>query len=196
MLICHSSRSLSFVRRIWSPFGLQCTRFSHTRNSSTTPSSDRPEPAEPKRDPQYELVYKFPYIVPVRVVSRLKIYQTAVTLAAVPFVHMAVQNGQIMPESATAATVAASMALATLYYISYITRRLVGLIAIDKSRCNVKVARMTFWGNHRDVTAPIDTIIPLSECRGSPTDIYTDLKTYDGNVNLYQIGRASYRERV
>ena len=56
----------------------------HTTQSSllhTTQSS----PRQPRQaDPDYEIIYRFPYITTVRLICRLKIYQTALTLAAVP----------------------------------------------------------------------------------------------------------------
>lgn len=134
---------------------------------------------------QYDLVYKFPYIVAVRVVSRFKILQTAFTSVAAPFAYIMAQNGQISHELGASCIVASMMALGTLYYISFITRRLIGLVGIDKSRENVKLARMTFWGNRKDLVIPLEAIVPLTESRTSSSDIYTDVKTYDDKVDLY-----------
>lgn len=134
---------------------------------------------------KYELVYEFPYIVHTRVAARLKIYQTAITLIAAPYVHIAAQQGHIPQELATSCTVASLLALGTLYYLSFITRRLVGLVGMDKDRKSVKLAHMTFWGNRKDLVVPLNTIVPFTEGNTSCQDLYMDLKTYDNSVHLY-----------
>lgn len=159
------------------------TRCQHhqRRCAAVTSKHIRNSPDEDK----FELVYKFPYLVPVRAISRFKIYQTAVTCAGIPFVQSLITSGAIAQSQGIIALVLASTALATLYYLSYITRKLVCIISVTEDMETVRLGRMTFWGNRRNITVPVEEIIPLAEGKNSPNDIYTDITTVDGSVNLY-----------
>lgn len=138
-----------------------------------------------RKTSDYQLVYKFPYIVHMRVAARLKIYQTGITLIAAPWAHVAAQQGHLPQELAYSCMVASVLALGTLYYVSFITRRLVGLVGVDKNKKSVKLAHMTFWGGRNDIVVPLGTIVPFTECDTSPRDLYMNLNTYDNNVHLF-----------
>ena len=143
----------------------------------------QPDTERPKED--YQLVYKFPYILPVRAISRFKIYQTAAMFAVLPMVSSAIESGQMLQNTASTMYIAAGVALGTLYYISNITRKLACIISIHNDMEHIRIGRMTFWGNRRNLIVPINQVVPLSEIGISPKDIYTDLRTYDGSVKLY-----------
>lgn len=160
-------------------------RMGHLRYASHIPVTRNSKTSTESQKVKLDLVYRFPYILPVRFVTRFKIYQTALTVAIVPMILKGVESGDVAVELANAVGVAAFMALGTLYYISNITRKLVCLIGIDKDKNNVQLSRMTFWGNRRDVIVPRENLIPLTELAGSYKDIYVDIKTYNNAVHLY-----------
>lgn len=153
-------------------------RFNTTVDTKSTPGLDT-------HDDAFEVVFKFPHIILIRALARFKIYQSAVMLSGVPLVHSAVKEGYLTSDSAFQIYLGAGAALGTLYCISNIVRKLVCLISIHNDMKHVRLARMTFWGNRRNVIVPIESIVPLSEVGRSSHDIYTDLKTYDGSVKLY-----------
>ena len=145
-----------------------------------------PKPKLPTLEDDFSLVYRFPHIATVRGLARLKLYTTAVMLLFLPPYHF------YAPVTSTAFAhdhrlLYAGMiaALINLYYIGNVTRKLVGVISIHEDGKHVRIGRLTFWGNRRNIIVPIDSIIPLSEGKRSIKDIYTDVKSYDGSVDLH-----------
>jgi len=150
---------------------------------SSTQGSDASTNNNP--EPNYQLVYRFPYIRPTRFLARLKIYQTLVTVACAPLIQAAVSRGELDSEVGTTVLTASCLALGTLYCLSNISRKLVCIISIDEEKQLVRLGRLTFWGNRRNIIEPVENIVPLSEINVSYKDVYTDIKTYNGSVNLY-----------
>jgi len=172
---------VKLIRRspLFSPQYTLTDHFIGHSHSTRSCSSSQP----PKE--HYELAYKFPYIVPLRVMSRFKIYQTGVTILMVPILKMEVEAGNLLPGIATTITGAAVAALGTMYVIGNLTRRMVCLVGVNRKNETVKLARMTFWGNRKDIVLPMNSIVHLHELPGSPGDLYTDVITHDGQTKLH-----------
>ena len=129
--------------------------------------------------------YRFPYIVHVRAVSRLKLYQTCVTVVMIPLMGVYCALGKADISSMYMAISVATFATVMLFAISAYTRRLIGILSFNEAEDIVKVSRLTFWGNRRDIYLPLQSIIPLSEMTGNSEDIYTKFCRYDSDEVLY-----------
>lgn len=170
-----------WLRRCNKFAGIQLRTSSTSNHRQNEKTSQTPE----QQADEYSLVYRFPHIATVRGLARLKIYTTAASLMALPSFNSYVASGAITQSYSIFVYVTALAALGTLYYMGNLTRKLVGIISLHQDRKHVRVGRLTFWGNRRNIIVPIDTIIPLSEGSRSINEIYTDLKTYDSLVDLH-----------
>ncbi|KAK2166874.1 hypothetical protein LSH36_34g06021 [Paralvinella palmiformis] len=133
----------------------------------------------------FKSVYHFPYIRLAGVVSRMKIYQTALTFIAVPSVSAMYLLGSVSQKALTMTIGIATLAGVMLYIMSYLFRRVLGIIAISDDGNVVRFSHMTFWGNRTDVYVPTENIVPLSDYCTNAKDIYIPLKTYDSSDVLY-----------
>ena len=136
---------------------------------------------DPLESDNFILIYRFPFIVHARLVSRFKVYHTAFTFFLIPFVTYLNYTGHAsnlaVYTSAGIFTVAGIM----LYVVSSFIRRIVGMLYIDKNRQIVKLAHLTFWSKRKTVLYKLSEIQPISDTAENPTDLYVKLKTYTGD---------------
>lgn len=123
----------------------------------------------------YQMIYKFPYIVLARAICRLKIYQTAVCGFAVPAVGSLAYNGVLSTQIFAATAALGGLAFVMLFVMGEIFRRTVGHIYFSASKDTVKVSHLTFWGNRKDIIIPIDDLVPIADTSDIPSDIYVHL---------------------
>ena len=129
--------------------------------------------------------YKFPYIVHMNVVSRLKLYQTGLVVAVLPLTFIANSMGYIPVEAVHFVTGIAGFATVMLYVMSHFFRRIIGFMYLNKAMDTVKVSHLTFWGRRRDIFLPVDSIVPLADFETNPRDSFVLLKQYDSKEVLY-----------
>lgn len=127
---------------------------------------------------EFQLIYKFPFIVQARAVCRLKIYQTAICGLAVPCVGSLAYNGVLSTEAFAATAVIGGFAFAMLYVMGEIFRRTVGHIYYSAEKDTVKVSHLTFWGGRKDILIPLSDLVPITDTSDIPTDIYVHLLRY------------------
>ncbi|XP_043241678.1 transmembrane protein 186-like [Amphibalanus amphitrite] len=116
----------------------------------------------------------------VRLICRLKIYQTGLTLAAVP-VMVLLQDLDAAAKVGAVGLFAAGM----LYIMGEFFRRFVGLLYLHRDGTQLKIAHLTFWGGRRDIVIPVEDIVPFSELKDSPTDVYFKLRRYSSPETFY-----------
>lgn len=126
----------------------------------------------------YQMIYKFPYIVQSRTVSRLKIYQTAITSVAIPVVGYLTHVGTVDIQGFLATLSIGGLATLMLYVMGEFFRRLVGIVYYNSSESSVKISHLSFWGNRKDIYVPLEDIVPLTDTDDSPTDVYVKLLRY------------------
>lgn len=153
----------------------QCN-FRHV-SSSTSQNHVSPE--------SFAVVYRFPYIVFVRALSRLKLLQTGVAALGIPTTGILSNMQYIDPEVFYMMSGVGLFACAMLYVMSELTRRAVGAIYIDPERRLVKVSHLTFWGARKNIIVPVDDIVPLADISEEPKNIYVKLKRYSTEDVLY-----------
>ncbi len=130
-------------------------------------------------DDHYDAVFRFPFIVVLRLISRLKLLQTGLTLLVVPPAvyqyHLGLLSDYVFHSVVSVATIAGLM----LYVMSAYFRYVVGVISLHKTDDIVRFGTLSFWGNRRNVYVPVKEIVPLSELIDSPTDVYVKLRRYN-----------------
>ncbi|KFP17268.1 Transmembrane protein 186, partial [Egretta garzetta] len=134
---------------------------------------------------EFKLVYRFPGIKYCRLLSRLKLLQTATTLAMLPPTCYLYLQDQVSQKVFLYTTGIAVFAGAMLYSMSYFFRRIIGLIYLNESGRTVKVAHLTFWGRRNDIYCPIETVVTLDEAGDSKGELLLQFKRYNSTDILY-----------
>ncbi|NXI73294.1 TM186 protein, partial [Anseranas semipalmata] len=152
---------------------------------SSAPAAVVRQKATDENAEEFKVVYRFPGIKYCRVLSRLKLVQTATTLAVLPpicYLHLQDQVSQtILLYTAGIAFFAGAM----LYGMSYFFRRIIGLIYLSETGRTVKVAHLTFWGRRNDIYCPVETVMTLDEVGDVKGEVLLQFKRYDSTDVLY-----------
>lgn len=143
------------------------------------------EKAVDEKTEEFKLVYRFPGIKYCRVLSRLKLLQTATTMVVLPPVCYLYLQDQVSQNILLYTTGIAFFAGAMLYGMSYFFRRIIGLIYLSETGCTVRVAHLTFWGRRNDIYCPIETVITLDEVGDSKGELLLQFKRYNTTDVLY-----------
>lgn len=120
-----------------------------------------------------------------RLLNRLKLYQSVLTISAVPITIGFYYYDMTSLKSIAVITGAATFTCITLYVVTYFFQRLIGAVFVDENFKNVKIAHLTFWGNRKDITLPINEIIPLTDGTGNVNDAFVKLHRYNSEEFLY-----------
>ncbi|NXW62110.1 TM186 protein, partial [Eurystomus gularis] len=134
---------------------------------------------------EFKLVYRFPGIKYCRVLSRLKLLQTATTTVMLPPICYLYLQDQVSQNILFYATGITFFAGAMLYGMSYFFRRIIGLIYLSESGCTVKVAHLTFWGRRNDIYCPKETVMTLDEVGDNKGEVLLRFKRYNSTDILY-----------
>lgn len=141
--------------------------------------------SESFEDRQFHLIYRFPYIVHARFLSRFKLYQTVFTVAAIPWALRMVDAGVITTQMFTGVIAYSVLACVMLYVLSIYFRRIIGMLYINRKDNIVKLSHMTFWGKRNDIYIHVEDIIPLSDLSDNPDDIFVRFKQYTTKDEFY-----------
>jgi uncharacterized membrane protein len=120
----------------------------------------------------FNIFYRFPYIIIMRALSRLKIYQTATMAVFLPVMKYMEITGQMPNDMFWAFTGMTGFSCAMLFIMSHFFRRLVGLMSLNEAEDTVKVSHLTFWGKRNDLFIPVDEIVPLADLGYELSDIF------------------------
>ncbi|KAL4624499.1 transmembrane protein 186 [Arapaima gigas] len=134
---------------------------------------------------KFTLIYKFPAIKLLRVVSRLKLLQTGITLIVLPPVFYLYFQGQVTYYLVGYSTGIAVFAAVMLYSLSYYLRRFVGMMYLDQSETTLKVSHLTFWGKRKDLYIPVNDVMTLADTGDSGNEVLLRLRRYSSPDTLY-----------
>ncbi|KAM6114322.1 transmembrane protein 186 [Pterocles gutturalis] len=138
-----------------------------------------------RKTEEFKLVYRFPGIKYCRVLSRLKLLQTATTMVMLPPICYLYLQDQVSQNILFYTTGIALFAGAMLYGMSYFFRRIIGLIYLNETGRTVKVSHLTFWGRRNDIYCPIETVMTLDEVGDSKGELLLQFKRYNSTDILY-----------
>jgi len=133
----------------------------------------------------FTIFYRFPYITAARFISRLKLYQTAVVVLAVPPAAYYYNVGVIPLEPCVGVFAASTVALIMLYFFANFFQRVVGLVALSDDQTLVRLSHLTFFGGRNDIIVPVDDIVPLSDVSERGSDVFVKVCRYSTTKTLY-----------
>ncbi|KFP71537.1 Transmembrane protein 186, partial [Acanthisitta chloris] len=158
----------------------QCVWLSHS-----APAAVVQPKAGNERTEEFKLVYRFPGIKYCRVLSRLKLLQTAISVVMLPPICYLYLQDQVSQNIFLYTTGLAVFAGAMLYGMSYFFRRIIGLIYLSENGQTVRVAHLTFWGKRNDVYCPIETVMTLDDTGDRKEEPLLQFKRYNSTDTLY-----------
>lgn len=144
------------------------------------------------------MVYRFDAIRAFGYLSQLKVAQTALTLLALPPGLYWYSHGLVTLGSLCFAGGIAGFALAMLCWMSHFLRRLVGILYVNEAGTVLRVAHLTFWGRRQDTDWPVAEVVPMTESRDWPQELFVRIQQYSGKQTFYltlRYGRVLDRER-
>ncbi|XP_071616523.1 transmembrane protein 186 [Heliangelus exortis] len=150
-----------------------------------TPAAVVQQKAGNEKKEEFKLVYRFPGIKYCRVLSRLKLLQTATTLVMLPPISYLYLQDQVSQNVLLYTTGVTLFAGAMLYGMSYFFRRIIGFIYLSENSHTVKVAHLTFWGRRNDIYCPLETVMTLDEVGDSKGELLLQFKRYNTTDVLY-----------
>lgn len=153
--------------------------------SHSAPAAVLQQKAVDGQTEEFKLVYRFPGIKYCRVLSRLKLLQTATSMVMLPPICYLYLQDQVSQNILLYTTGIAVFAGAMLYGMSYFFRRIIGLIYLSESGQTVRVAHLTFWGRRNDIYCPIETVVTLDEVGDSKNELLHQFKRYNSTDTLY-----------
>ena len=171
----HSAPQSSFLQFSQCSMWSSIVQKGFPRFASTDSKSTSSEP------PRFDFVpiYQFPYIIHLRLLSRMKIYQTIFMVLALPpstYSYLYGSMNVLQYYCLCGTTIFAGL---MLYITSYYFRRLIGLISFNRHTRQVRVSHLTFWGRRRDVFVPVEDVIPLTELSDRTDDVYIRFQRYE-----------------
>nr|XP_006014310.1 PREDICTED: transmembrane protein 186 [Latimeria chalumnae] len=140
---------------------------------------------EEKNAAQFMLIYKFPAIRFLRTLSRLKLFQTGITIAILPPIYYMYLQGDLPYSLVSYATGIAVFAAVMLYSLSFYLRRFIGMMYLDSCGTTLKVSHLTFWGRRHDLCIPVKDVMTLGDTGDSKNEVLLQFKRYSRPDVLY-----------
>ncbi|XP_012303705.1 transmembrane protein 186 [Aotus nancymaae] len=150
--------------------------------SMSPTSKEKPPDAETEK---FRMFYRFDAIRAFGYLSRLKLAQTALTVIALPPGYYWYSQGLLTLKSLCIMNGVSCFALAMLCWMSYFLRRLVGILYLNESGTILRVAHLNFWGWRQDTYCPVEDVIPLTETKDWPEELFMRIQQYSGKQTFY-----------
>ncbi|XP_077575775.1 transmembrane protein 186 isoform X2 [Stigmatopora nigra] len=175
---------------IASSFGVRPSAFKlpsliYGSNGSLTPQITASVRYSDLSTQKYDMIYKFHHIKLFRVVSRLKLLQTGITVTILPPVYTLYLMGDVPLILVNYSTATALFAGVMLYTASHFFRRVVGMMYLDSSDSILKLSHLTFWGRRYDIYMPVSDIMTIGDTGDSPNETILKLKRYSSPQTFY-----------
>lgn len=175
-LLQHSLLGKQSVRGFSEPFA--------TNHQFFTKATAQPMDTELK-NAEFKIIYRFPYIRAARLVTRLKLYQTGVTVIAIPPACYAYLTDIIDLNACIATMSIASFASLMLVIMSNLLQRVLGLVAVNNELQCARFSHLNFWGRRRDVYVPFEDIMTLSDISENKDDIFVKIRRFSNKDFFY-----------
>ncbi|XP_007937915.1 transmembrane protein 186 [Orycteropus afer afer] len=174
-----------------------CNELRPRRCVGSRPPTSKEPPAGTETE-KFHMVYRFDAIRAFGYLSRLKVAQTAMTVVALPPGFYWYSQGLMSLDSLCLVGGIAGFALAMLCWMSHFFRKLVGILYVNEAGTLLRVAHLTFWGWRQDTYCPVADVIPFTETRDRPQEVFIRIQQYSGKQTFYltlRYGRILDRER-
>ena len=125
------------------------------------------------------LLYRFKWIKHLRFISRVKILHVAVVSALTWPMSFWYSSGIISFPTLVCAIAGAAGTTAGLVALSFFFRRVVGEISFHEDSQTVIISSLTFWGNRRNRTLSLSSLVPLCDSGIDVKNTFHRLELYD-----------------
>nr|CAH7748343.1 unnamed protein product [Callosobruchus chinensis] len=123
-----------------------------------------------RKNTDFILVYRCPYIRPLAVINKLSLYQIAATITSSPIALLLNYNEIIGPGEVQLIAALGITGSVTLLTAGFFTQKFIGLIYYNEEKNIVRIAYNDFWGRRKDIDIPATDIVPLSDLPVTPVD--------------------------
>ena len=147
---------------------------------------------EVQEPPEFKAFYRLPSIVGLRILSRVKIAQTCLTIAILPPLSYYHSLGVFTTSQLQFAIGVATFALFMLYAMSFYLRRVIGAMYLHRDGDLVKISHLTFWGKRQDMLVPVEDIVPLGEGSNRTGEVLMKFERYSTRDVFYFTPRFGY----
>lgn len=137
------------------------------------------------KNSEFKIIYRFPYIRAARLVTRLKLYQTGLTVIAIPPACYAYLMNIIDLNACIVTASIATFASMMLMIMSSLLQRVLGLVAVNNELQHARFSHLNFWGRRRDVYVPFEDIMTLSDISENKDDIFVKIKRFSNKDFFY-----------
>ena len=173
-LFCGSSPKLKL--HVQSPVLVQLTR----RISSSTVQTSTQSDGE-----QWKKIYALPSIRTIRLLCRLKLYQTGMTIILVPVMLGSYNLGYASLTDVVVSLSVATFASVMLIVLTHYFQRCVGAISYREDLDQVQIGTLDFWGKRKNHCFSSADLVRLSELPDYTKDVYITLRTYNSDDYFY-----------
>lgn len=169
----------STSRSLWTT-SMSCYKNTAIVRQQSTPSKKM----EASEVNDWASIYKFPYVELVAAANKLKIYQAAFSVVAVPASFLIPAEMDLV--SPLVVAYVGISGFLTLSAASFALKDTVGFIYTSKERSDlVKFSTVDFWGKRKDDVTKIEDVMAFSEMQRNMFDKWiTFLHFYNSNRKL------------
>lgn len=147
------------------------------------------KPAELRTDniknAKFKVIYRFSHIRLMRLIARMKLFQTGITVVAIPPAVYLYSAGHIDAIAIATTLSVAAFASFMLIIMSQLVQKVLGLVAVSDNVGFVRLSHLTFWGKRHDVFVPFNDIVPLSDLDENTKDAFVKLRRYSSRDVFY-----------
>lgn len=133
----------------------------------------------------FKKFYRFQYIIGMRLISRMKLYQTGLTVLALPPITYGFLQGSVDLIHVQVCYSIAAFAGVMLYVMSGYFRNIVCELALNPNNDFIRLSHLTFWGKRSEKYFHTDEIVPLTDTAEQSSDVYVKLQLYDSKEEFY-----------
>uniref|UniRef100_A0A158R4G8 CDP-diacylglycerol--glycerol-3-phosphate 3-phosphatidyltransferase n=1 Tax=Syphacia muris TaxID=451379 RepID=A0A158R4G8_9BILA len=130
-------------------------------------------------------VYRFQNIVIGSIIARLKLLQTIIAAAVVPYYFWKYGLGEVQLERCLLISGLAIFAIGMLVAATRYFNRLIGVISMNQTNEVIRVGYLSFWGSRRNQIIPVKDVVPISDSDSNPNDVIVKFCRYSTPKFLY-----------
>jgi hypothetical protein len=133
----------------------------------------------------YNCIYRFKAIKHIRVLSRLKVYQTLMTLSLALASYPLYANGIYTLNTLIYYNIASGIGLITLYVISRILINVICAMYINKDETKLLISHLNFWARRSNIEIPIQDLKPFVYSTEDLNNLILRLSLKNMSGNMY-----------
>lgn len=194
----------TYSRLVGSSYSRHCffsLRYSHedSKNNFRKDTSSKSEEKVQGSSVTFSEVFRFSHLHLIRIISTFKIYQTALTILALPVAGYLHSLGMFTQSDLIVSFGIMSLATIMLYILSNFFMKIACIIYINQENSKVKISHLTFWGRRKDVLLDLANIVPLTDTGQKITDVCVRLETFDKTkafIMFHHFGQIKDKESL